>query len=40
MKLTATEKFIRVKETGESKKNKLNDQQDYRIPLSNPFESH
>ena len=32
-----TEKFITAKETGKSKKNKLNRHQDYRIPLSNSF---
>ena len=30
-----TAKFITVKETSKSKKNKLNHQQDYRIPLKN-----
>ena len=30
-----TAKFITVKETGKNKKNKLNHQQDYRIPLKN-----
>ena len=30
-----TEKFITVKENDKSKKNKLNHQQDYRIPLKN-----
>ena len=34
-----TEKFVTVRETGKSKKNKLNHQQDYRIPLSNTFET-
>ena len=34
-----TEKCITVKETGKSRKNKLNYQQDYRIPLSNTFET-
>ena len=33
------EKFITVKETGKSKKNKLNHRQDYRIPLSNAFQT-
>ena len=34
-----TEKCITVKETGKSRKKKLTHQQDYRIPLSNTFES-
>ena len=34
-----TEKFITVTETGKNKKNKLNHQQDYRIPLSNSLET-
>ena len=34
-----TEKFRAVKETGKSKKNKPNHQQNYRIPLSNSFET-
>ena len=33
------EKIISVKETGKTKKNKLNHHQDYRIPLSNSFET-
>ena len=33
-----TENFITVKETGKNKKNKLNHQQDYRIPQKNSFE--
>ena len=33
------ENFITVKVTGKNKKTKLNHQQDYRIPLSNSFET-
>lgn len=35
----STEKFIAVNETGKSKENKLNYQQDYRIPPDNSFEN-
>ena len=34
-----TEKFITVKETVEKNKNDLNHKQDYRIPMSNSFET-
>ena len=34
-----TEKFLTVRETGKSRKIKLNHQQDYRIPLSNTIET-
>ena len=34
-----TEKFVTVRETGKSRKIKLNHQQDYRIPLSNTIET-
>ena len=34
-----TENFITVKETGKNKKNRLNHQQDYRIPQKNSFET-
>ena len=34
-----TENLGQLKTTGKSKRNKLNHQQDYRIPLSNSFET-
>ena len=34
-----TENFVTVKVIGKNKKTKLNHQQDYRIPLSNSFET-